>query len=39
MKKINILQLITGLGMGGTEKVVFDLATYTDKHIFKTYVT
>ena len=28
MKKINILQLITGLGMGGAEKVVLDLSKY-----------
>ena len=37
-KKINILQLITGLGMGGAEKVVLDLAKYTDKKKFNTYV-
>lgn len=38
MKKINILHLITGLGMGGAEKVVLDLATYTNKNEFNTYV-
>ena len=38
MKKINILQLITGLGMGGAEKVVLDLAKYTSKDDFNTYV-
>ena len=36
--KINILQLITGLGMGGAEKVVLDLATYTSKNDFNTFV-
>jgi len=38
MKKINILQLVTGLGMGGAEKVVYDLAYYSDKSKFNTYV-
>lgn len=38
MKKINILQLVTGLGMGGAEKVVLDLAKYTSKDKFNTYV-
>jgi len=38
MKKINILQLITGLGMGGAEKVVLDLAKYINKDEFNTYV-
>lgn len=38
MKKINILHLVTGLGMGGAEKVVLDLATYTNKEDFNTYV-
>lgn len=38
MQKINILQLITGLGMGGAEKVVLDLATYTNKNDFNTFV-
>lgn len=38
MKKINILQLVTGLGMGGAEKVVLDLAKYTSKEKFNIYV-
>lgn len=38
MKKINILQLVTGLGMGGAEKVVLDLAKYTSTKDFNTYV-
>ena len=38
MKKINILQLITGLGMGGAEKVVLDLAKYTSEDKFNTFV-
>ncbi|UTJ05795.1 glycosyltransferase [Arcobacter roscoffensis] len=38
MNKINILQLITGLGMGGAEKVVLDLAKFTNKNEFNTYV-
>jgi len=38
MKKINILQLVTGLGMGGAEKVVLDLAKYTSKDDFDTFV-
>ncbi|DAB40601.1 MAG TPA: hypothetical protein CFH81_03650 [Sulfurovum sp. UBA12169] len=38
MKHINILQLVTGLGMGGAEKVVLDLARYTDKSRFDTFV-
>jgi len=38
MNKINILQLITGLGMGGAEKVVLDLAKYTSKDEFNTFV-
>lgn len=38
MKKINILQLVTGLGMGGAEKVVFDLAKYTSKDEFNIFV-
>lgn len=36
--KINVLQFITGLGMGGAEKVVLDLAKYTSKNDFNTYV-
>jgi glycosyltransferase involved in cell wall biosynthesis len=38
MKRINILQLVTGLGMGGAEKVVLDLAKYTSKEDFNTFV-
>jgi glycosyltransferase involved in cell wall biosynthesis len=38
MKKINILQLVTGLGMGGAEKVVLDLAKYTSTDEFNTFV-
>ncbi len=38
LNKINILQLITGLGMGGAEKVVLDLAKYTNTDDFNTYV-
>lgn len=34
MKKINILQLVTGLGMGGAEKVVLDLAKYISNEEF-----
>lgn len=38
MQKINVLQLVTGLGMGGAEKVVLDLAKYTSKDNFNTFV-
>jgi glycosyltransferase involved in cell wall biosynthesis len=38
MKKINVLQLVTGLGMGGAEKVVLDLAKYISKDQFNTFV-
>lgn len=38
MKKTNILQLITGLGMGGAEKVVLDLAKFTNNQKFNTSV-
>lgn len=38
MKKINVLQLVTGLAMGGAEKVVFDLAKYTNRNAFNTFV-
>lgn len=31
MKKINLLYIITGLGVGGAERVVLDLATYGNK--------
>jgi glycosyltransferase involved in cell wall biosynthesis len=36
--KIKVLQLITGLGMGGAEKVVLDLSTYISIDKFDTYV-
>jgi len=38
MKKINILQLVTGLTVGGAENVVLSLARYTSKEKFNTYV-
>ena len=38
MNKINVLQLITGLGMGGAEKVVYDISYHSDKAKFNTYV-
>lgn len=38
MNKTNILQLITGLGMGGAEKVVLDLAKFTNNQEFNTSV-
>ncbi|MBU3015758.1 glycosyltransferase [Poseidonibacter lekithochrous] len=38
MRKINTIQLVTGLGMGGAEKVVYDLSRYADKSKFNTYV-
>lgn len=38
MNKINVLQLITGLGMGGAEKVVLNLSKFTNKKEFNTYV-
>jgi len=38
MKKINILQLVTGLTVGGAENVVLNLARYTSKERFNTYV-
>ena len=38
MKKINILQLVTGLTMGGAENVVLNLARYSSKEKFNTYV-
>ena len=34
MKKIKILQLITGLGMGGAEKVVLDLSSFINEEKF-----
>lgn len=38
MKKINVLQLITGLGMGGAEKVVLELSRNISKNDFNTFV-
>lgn len=38
MKKINVLQLITGLGKGGAEKVVFDLCQNFDHKSFSVSV-
>lgn len=38
MGKIKILQLITGLNVGGAEKVVFDLALELNKHDFENFV-
>ncbi len=38
MKKINILQLSTGLGVGGAEKVILELAKNLDKNIFDNFV-
>ena len=38
MKKINILQLVTGLTVGGAENVVLSLGRYTSKETFNTYV-
>ena len=35
MDKYNILQLITGLGMGGAEKVVLDLTKHIDRENFE----
>jgi glycosyltransferase involved in cell wall biosynthesis len=38
VKKIKILQLITGLGMGGAEKVVLNLSKYISRKDFDIYV-
>ncbi len=38
MDRINVLQLVTGLGVGGAEKVVLSLSTNLDKNKFKTYI-
>ena len=38
MKKINTLQLITGLGMGGAEKVVLDLSKFICKDRYNNHV-
>lgn len=34
MEKINLLYVVTGLGIGGAERVVFDLSTHTNQNIF-----
>lgn len=36
--KKNILHLITGLGVGGAERVVLDLVTHTDRNLFNVFV-
>lgn len=38
MSKINILHIITGLGMGGAEKVVFNLSQYINKNEFNSFI-
>jgi len=38
MEKTKIIQLITGLNVGGAEKVVFDLALELNKHDFQNFV-
>lgn len=38
MSQIKLLQLITGLGMGGAEKVVLDLSKFIDNDSFQTHV-
>jgi hypothetical protein len=38
MKKINVLQLTTSLGMGGVENVIFDICKNIDKNKFNVYV-
>ncbi|WP_428737638.1 glycosyltransferase [Sulfurimonas sp.] len=38
MKKISILELVTGLGMGGAEKVVYDLSRTLNKNDYDLYV-
>ena len=38
MNQIKVLQLITGLGMGGAEKVVLDLSKFIDNYSFQTHV-
>ena len=38
MKKSNILQLITGLGVGGAEKVVLELVKNSNNNFFNHYV-
>lgn len=34
MKKINVLHIISGIGIGGAEKVVFDLSRFADTTVF-----
>ena len=38
MKKVNVLQLITGLGMGGAEKSVLNLSINLNKNFYNNYV-
>jgi len=38
MKKINVLQLITGLGVGGAEKVVLELVKHSNSNFFNHHV-
>lgn len=38
MSQIKLLQLITGLGMGGAEKVVLDLSKFINNDSFQTHV-
>lgn len=38
MKKINVLQLTTSLGIGGAENVIFDICKNIDKNKFNVYV-
>lgn len=38
MKKIKVLQLITGLGMGGAEKAVLELSKFLNKNYFENHV-
>ena len=37
-KKINILQLVSGLGLGGAEMIVFNLSKHLDKKDYNNYV-
>ena len=36
--KINILQLVSGLGLGGAEMIVFNLSKHLNKELFNNYV-
>ncbi|OQX73157.1 MAG: hypothetical protein B6D59_06420 [Campylobacteraceae bacterium 4484_4] len=38
MSKVKIMHLITGLPIGGAEKVLLDLCSHLDKRAFETYV-